>query len=80
MDLRNDLVKLCYSSGEAFETGRDAYGATAATHLSKFEKWFTVRGTPFAAGNSPTCADFHLWEQLDQHQSMVAIIWRPVVA
>ena len=63
-------MKLCYSSGEAFEEGRAAYGATAASHLAKFERWLAALGTPFCAGDAPTCADFHLFEQLDQHVAL----------
>lgn len=35
--------------------------------FDKQEKWLAQEGTTFFAGDKPTAADFHVWEQLDQH-------------
>ena len=34
-------------------------------------------GTAYTAGPSPTAADFHLWEMLDQHEMLAAAVGRP---
>jgi len=70
-DLRNDLVKLCYSADGADAAARDAYGAgTAAGHFGKLEKWLAVNGTLFSADDVVSVSDFHLWEMLDQHAAL----------
>jgi len=72
MDLRNDMVKLFYSSKDSFETGIDKFiTKTAPSHLEKMENWLTQNKTVFLVSDSPCVADFHLWELIDQLEMFV---------
>lgn|ERR1719419_1186412 len=63
MDLRNDMVKLFYGSADDYKKTSDM---SATKHLVKMENWLNHNKTDYCAGDSPTVADFHLWELIDQ--------------
>lgn len=73
MDWRNDLMKIVYPFG-AVKT-KDDFGAAAkenlggstVTHMGKLEKF--CKG-PFMCGAAPQSGDFHVFEMLDQHDSI----------
>jgi glutathione S-transferase len=63
MDLRNAAVGCFYSGSDAAAHVENAKG-----HYTKFNDWLSEQGTDYCAGMSPSAADFHLWEMLDQHE------------
>lgn len=82
-DLRNDAIGLMYGGfgpdkQAIFDGKKDGYlESTAKGHFSKLEKWLVHQGTPFLVGPSPQCADFHLWEMLDQHEALAKYVGKP---
>jgi glutathione S-transferase len=64
MDLRNSAVGCFYSGSDAAK-----HIDSVKVHYDKFEGWLKDNGTDYVAGPSPTAADFHLWEMLDQHEA-----------
>jgi len=72
MEVR-DLVYPSYSSRseESFKASLDNHflGAIAG-HYAKLEAWLRQKGTSYFAGKKPCTADFHVWEMLDQQESM----------
>jgi glutathione S-transferase len=67
MDLRNNAVKFFYSSGDDLAARTTAHAASAEGSFGKLEEWLAQQGTDFFAGASPTAADFHAFEMVDQH-------------
>ena len=67
MDLRNNAVKFFYSSGDDLAARVEAHAKSAATSFGKLETWLRQQSTPFFAGATPTAADFHAFEMIDQH-------------
>jgi len=67
MDLRNDMVKVFYGPPESFDaSASDLLTQGAIKHLQKMENWLNHNKTDYCVSNSPTVADFHLWELIDQ--------------
>jgi glutathione S-transferase len=78
MDLRNDAVALFYGNQIPFtdppvnnpdENAAVYLSDTVSVHYGKLEAWLELHGTTFLAGATPTAADFHLFEMLDQHSA-----------
>jgi len=75
-DLRDTFVnnigywyKMVVRNVREYQVMRPKYLAEKATpFFDKYEKWLTANQTDFFAGDSPTVADFHIWEMLDQHE------------
>eukprot|EP00929_Paragymnodinium_shiwhaense_P098544 TRINITY_DN60012_c0_g1_i1.p1 TRINITY_DN60012_c0_g1~~TRINITY_DN60012_c0_g1_i1.p1 ORF type:complete len:242 (-),score=54.78 TRINITY_DN60012_c0_g1_i1:899-1624(-) len=49
----------------------------AKPYFDKYDAWLKVRGADFFAGASPTVADFHIWELIDQHEIFAKDIGQP---
>mmetsp|Transcript_11098 Transcript_11098/g.32854 ORF Transcript_11098/g.32854 Transcript_11098/m.32854 type:complete len:270 (+) Transcript_11098:68-877(+) len=83
MDMRNDAVGLFYGGfgpdkQEVFESKKIVYYEKNVTvHYSKFENWLQQKGTKYLAADSPTAADFHFWEMLDQHEELGRFLKKP---
>jgi len=71
-DMRNDAVRLFYSSRDEYSQKVDNYVSNIViNHYTKFEEWLGHFQTTFLVSNDgPSTADFHLWEMLDQHESL----------
>jgi len=70
MDLRNNFVRLCYNPNTT-STDLNKYLDGGLASVKKLEDWFKFNKTTFSVTNDkPSCADFHLWEMLDQHEKM----------
>jgi glutathione S-transferase len=67
MDLRNDTVRMAYMSGEVA-----AHLQSSPAHFEKLEGFLKQIGTPFFGGSTPSVADFHVFEMIEQHQLMAA--------
>jgi len=72
-DLRDTFVGIMYwykkivrTVAEFEEEKKTYFENKAGPLLDKFEKLLS-KGTPYLTGTSPSAADFHLWEMLDQH-------------
>lgn len=83
MDLRNDLMTLVYpfagqvKTKEEFpDAARKHLSNSVKTHLTKLEG-FCVG--PYMCGASPQSGDFHVFEMLDQHQSICKKLGEPDV-
>eukprot|EP00928_Gymnodinium_smaydae_P021544 TRINITY_DN1841_c0_g1_i1.p1 TRINITY_DN1841_c0_g1~~TRINITY_DN1841_c0_g1_i1.p1 ORF type:complete len:247 (-),score=66.38 TRINITY_DN1841_c0_g1_i1:149-889(-) len=80
MDLRNDLMKIVYPFGtvktkEEFPEAAKAHLENSAkTNFTKLEG-FCVG--PYMCGAAPQSGDFHVFEMLDQHQSICAKVGVP---
>jgi len=69
MDLRNNLTRIAYNSNTTTADLNKHLEGLAS--LKKLEEWFKHNKTTFSATNDrPSCADFHLWEMLDQHENL----------
>lgn len=66
MDLRNNFVGLCY--GPDFAANKAGYILSARATVKTWEAFLGSR--KFFTGATPTVADFHVYEMLDQHQLM----------
>eukprot|EP00923_Selenidium_pygospionis_P034958 GHVN01060881.1.p1 GENE.GHVN01060881.1~~GHVN01060881.1.p1 ORF type:complete len:138 (-),score=15.11 GHVN01060881.1:101-514(-) len=71
MDLRNSLVKIAYCSQDSFDKEAVPFLTNLLeshrSPLVKLNLWLESKGTSFLLSNtSPTAADFHLFEMLDQ--------------
>ena len=77
-DLRNALMQVVYPfhkftrTAEEFEETCPAHLSTKVpAHYTKLEAWMATRGTKFLVRDaSPTSADFHAFEMLDQHEEI----------
>merc|ERR1712093_82937 len=70
-DLRNNAVKLFYSSPDDFEKGREGFlEKTVKTSYGKLNGWLEQQGTVYLAGDEPTAPDFHFFELIDQIESL----------
>jgi glutathione S-transferase len=77
-DLRNALMQVVYPfhrftrSAEEFEETCPVHlSQKLPAHLTKLEAWMAMRGTKFLVRDaSPTSADFHAFEMLDQHEEI----------
>jgi len=83
MDLRNDLMGVVYpfsgkvKTKEDFPNGaKEHLASSAKTNLTKLEG-FCVG--PYMCGASPQSGDFHVFEMLDQHQSICKKVGEPDV-
>lgn len=71
MDLRNIMVQ-CFYSPTFFEKAKDTFVSKhASAHLDKMENWLTSNNTIYCASDTPSVADFHLWELIDQLEMFV---------
>jgi len=75
MDLRNNAVKLFYGG----PADAEAFKAAVVEHLNgsvkgsygKLEAYTAQNGGTYSAGGeTPTAGDFHVWEMLDQHETL----------
>lgn len=67
MDLRNGMVKAFYGPATKWEeNGEQLLEKDAPKHLQKLESWLSDNKTMYCASDSPSIADFHLWELIDQ--------------
>lgn len=72
MDLRNDLIKVVYpfsgvDKSKFEEAAKKHIGEPATTHFTKLEGMCVG---PFMCGTAIQSGDFHVFEMLDQHQSL----------
>lgn len=75
MDLRNDAVKLFYGGDIA---GLEAHLATAVqTHYGKLNNFFGQTGLKYSAADEVRTSDFHLFEMLDQHETLAKDLGKP---
>lgn len=71
MDLRNNAIKLFYSPKEQFDKDKDSFlEETVAKSFNKFEGWLNQQGTTYLVGNEVTTPDFHLFEIVDQIETL----------
>mmetsp|Transcript_13136 Transcript_13136/g.24207 ORF Transcript_13136/g.24207 Transcript_13136/m.24207 type:complete len:235 (-) Transcript_13136:118-822(-) len=76
MDLRNDLLGICYP----FKVSKEDFPEKSKAHIEKgapkyykkFEAWLEMHGTKFLSADAPLSGDFHAWEMLDQHELIAA--------
>ena len=73
-DLRDALCNMvywykgfCRNKGEFDEQKGKYFAEKAMPFFDKQENWLGQVGSTFFTGDAPTAADFHVWEQLDQH-------------
>eukprot|EP01125_Pyxidicula_operculata_P021799 TRINITY_DN8650_c0_g1_i1.p1 TRINITY_DN8650_c0_g1~~TRINITY_DN8650_c0_g1_i1.p1 ORF type:complete len:237 (-),score=48.41 TRINITY_DN8650_c0_g1_i1:20-730(-) len=68
MDLRNEATGGFYGPKEKFQDNikREYW----KDHYQKFELWLQQNKTDFVASNEVTTPDFHLFEMLDQHETL----------
>uniref|UniRef100_A0A7S0S7X4 glutathione transferase n=1 Tax=Mantoniella antarctica TaxID=81844 RepID=A0A7S0S7X4_9CHLO len=77
MDLRNAAVGWYYGSGSraGYESSADGHLACVKVHYTKLEAWLAHKqrlgegGTFFVMQTTPAVPDFHVWEQIDQHEA-----------
>jgi glutathione S-transferase len=76
MDLRNDLMKIVYGckKEEFAEKAKPHLEGSAKTNFTKLENF--CQG-PYMCGAKPQSGDFHVFEMLDQHQSICAKVGEP---
>lgn len=55
----------CRDTAEFEEQKAKYFPEKANAFFDKQEKWLGQNGTTYFAGNAPTAADLHVWEQLD---------------
>jgi len=67
MDLRNDTVRAAYGTGDLA-----AHLSSAPTHFAKLEQFLEQLGSTYYGGATPSVADFHVFEMVEQHQFMAA--------
>jgi len=77
MDLRNEAVGIFYNPAAYAETAEAHITKKVAAHYTKLEGFMTQQGKAFLATDSPTVADFHLWEMIDQHERMAKKLGKP---
>lgn len=83
-DLRNKMIDLSYPFRNICRT-QDEFNAQANEQITKvvraaygkFEAWLEANGTTYSVSNSPSTADFHLWEMIDQHEKLATHIGKP---
>jgi hypothetical protein len=72
LDLRNSAVEVFYGSKSKFEKLANMHVKKKVhMHYRKFEDWLRLHRTAFLTGDDPAPCDFHLWEQIDQHEELV---------
>jgi len=68
MDLRNDLMKICYGpAGKDFKPALEKHMGSATTHFAKLEGFCAG---PYMSGGTIQSGDFHVFEMYDQHITM----------
>jgi glutathione S-transferase len=82
MDLRNDLMKVVYPFGEA--KTKEEFPAVAKKHLegstvTNLTKLESFCQGPYMCGDQPQSGDFHVFEMLDQHDSICASLGQPSI-
>eukprot|EP00928_Gymnodinium_smaydae_P062349 TRINITY_DN46234_c0_g1_i1.p1 TRINITY_DN46234_c0_g1~~TRINITY_DN46234_c0_g1_i1.p1 ORF type:complete len:268 (-),score=54.91 TRINITY_DN46234_c0_g1_i1:116-865(-) len=82
MDLRNDLMKIVYPFGSV--KTKDEFPDAAKAHLessakTNFTKLEGFCVGPYMCGAAPQSGDFHVFEMLDQHQSICVALGVPDV-
>lgn len=68
MDLRNDTVGTAYRTGDL----AGHLSGNAPTHFAKLELYLQQLQTTYFGGTTPSVADFHIFEMIEQHQFMAA--------
>merc|ERR1712195_307247 len=68
MDLRNDTVGTAYRTGDL----AGHLSGNAPTHFAKLEQYLQQLQTTYFGGSTPSVADFHIFEMIEQHQFMAA--------
>jgi len=76
-DLRNDAVKLFYSSEEQVEQGLDNFLGNVSKHYNKLNDFMAQNKTKFLASDEPTVPDFHFFELIDQIEVLTNKYKRP---
>ncbi len=74
-DLRNSVVGVAYPPKDEQKLEAHFTG-TLNTHYKKLENWLKFHNTAFFACDKPLCADFHVFEMLDQHEGWASTIGR----
>ncbi|KAJ8602609.1 hypothetical protein CTAYLR_009538 [Chrysophaeum taylorii] len=76
-DLRNAVVDLAYPFRKVardqaeFEVAAEAHlGKVAPKQYAKLEAVLEKNGTLYMLKDTPSVCDFHVWEMLDQHESL----------
>jgi len=78
-DLRNALIdlvypfkKVCRDQGEYEKAAEAQIQKVAPRFYAKLEQVLDKAGTLYTIKETPCCADFHIWEMLDQHEALAA--------